>query len=128
MAYILNYTSKPVLSVLTTSDVQNIATDEDITIKTNTGNVEAKTIFFKKETPNDAVMEIMTKNADSIQTNSQIKRSDELTYYVQNITPPQVKFGSGTPLLSQSTTVSFPSIENKQFAPEKIATFLIFKK
>jgi hypothetical protein len=128
MAYILNDKSKPVLSVLTTSDVQNIATDEDITINTNSGDVEAKTIYFKKENTDDAVMEIVTKDSDSIEVNSQIKRSDDLTYYVQSITPPQVKFGTGTPLLSQTTTVSFPTVENKAFAPEKIATFLIFKK
>lgn len=121
-------TGKETLSTVASSDILTIATDEDISISTSTGNVEAKTIYFKKQTTSTALMEIVSKNPQSISVNDTIKRSDTVNYYVQNITPPQVKFGTGTPLLSQTTNISFPKAENDNFAPEKIATFLIFKK
>lgn len=118
----------PILSTFVTSDILNIATDEDISISTNSGAVEAKTIYFKKQAGNKALMEIVSKNPEAIAVNDSIKRSETVSYYVESIIPPQVKFGTGTPLLSQTTNISFPKAENDNFAPEKIATFLIFKK
>lgn len=116
------------LSTLTTSDILTIATDENVSISTISGDVEAKTVYFKKESTNDALMEIISKNPETIAVNDEIQRSNTVKYYVQSITPTQVKFGSGTPLLSQTTNISFPKQENDNYAPEKIATFLIFKK
>ena len=128
MAYIADSgTKNPSLS-LASSQVENITVDEDVSIKTDSGDVLAKTMYFKREANATALMEVVTKSPDSISVNDQIIRSDLVKYYVQSVTPPQVKFGSGTPLLTEKTSISFPEPTLNNFTPEKIATFLIFKK
>jgi hypothetical protein len=73
-------------------------------------------------------MEIITRNSDEIKVNDQIVVSDENAYYVEAIDKTPVKFGSGIPLVTQTTNVRFPRPEVRAYTPEKIATFLIFKK
>lgn len=128
MAYIADSGTKNPSLTLASSQVENIAIDEDVTINTSTGDVLAKTMYFKRQPDNTAVMEVVTKTPDSIAVNDEIVRSNTVTYYVESVTPPQVKFGSGTPLLTEKTSISFPEPALNNLAPEKIATFLIFKK
>lgn len=128
MAYIADSGTKNPSLTLGSSQVENVAIDEDVSIKTASGDVLAKTMYFKRQPDATAVMEAVTKSPDSIAVNDQIIRSDSFKYYVQSVTPPQVKFGSGTPLLTEKTSISFPEPTLNNFTPEKIATFLIFKK
>lgn len=93
--------------------------------------ISIKTANFKINTgasADTATMEIITKNPDEIKQNDQIVVSDQNAYYVQSIDKTPVKFGTGVPLVTQVTNVRFPRPEAKTYTPEKIATFLIFKK
>lgn len=93
--------------------------------------VSIKTANFKINTgalADTATMEIITKDPNEIKINDQIVVSDQNAYYVEAIDKTPVKFGTGTPLVTQTTNVRFPSPEAKTYTPEKIATFLIFKR
>lgn len=115
----------------------NPSLDPELTIGKNenfvfsTTQVSVKVANFKINTgasADTATMEIITRNADNIKINDQIVVSDSNAYYVEAIDKTPVKFGSGTPLVTQTTNVRFPRPEIRAYTPEKIATFLIFKK
>jgi hypothetical protein len=94
-------------------------------------NISTKTAYFKFGTSvntTDTVMEIITKDSDKIEVQDKIPVSDTEGYYVTNIDKTPVKFATGTPLVTQTTNIRFPRPEAKQYTPEKVATFLIFKK
>lgn len=93
--------------------------------------ISIKTANFKINTgasADTATMEIITSNPNDIKINDQIVVSDQNAYYVETIDRTPVKFGSGVPLITQTTNIRFPKPEAKLYTPEKIATFLIFKR
>jgi hypothetical protein len=95
------------------------------------GKVSVKTAYFKINTgaaADTATMEVITKDPNDIAINDQIIISDQNAYYVEAIDKTPVKFGTGTPLVTQTTNIRFPKPEAKNYTPEKVATFLIFKK
>lgn len=107
----------------------NVSKDQNITIQNK--NISAKTAYFKfgtSVTTTDSIMEVITKDSEEIAVSDKIPVSDENSYYVTQIDKPPVKFASGIPLISQTTNVRFPKPEAKQYTPEKVATFLIFKR
>lgn len=115
----------------------NPSLDPKLTIEKNQnlsmsdGRVSIKTAYFKINTgaaADTATMEVITKDPEEIKINDQIVVSEENAYYVQSINKTPIKFGTGTPLVTQTTNIRFPKPEAKNYAPEKIATFLIFKK
>jgi hypothetical protein len=119
--------AKPIDPSLTTDPNLNIQKDSNLSIST----ISAKTLYFKLGagvSADKGLLEITTKDPGGITLNDEIKVSDTSTYYVQNVFKTPVKFGTGTPLLNQNTSVKFPKPEAKQYTPEKVATFLIFKK
>ena len=94
-------------------------------------DITTKTAYFKYGVGacgNQAIMEVITKNPAGLTLNEKIPVSDQTEYIVQNIDKTPVKFASGIPLVSQNTSVRFPRPEAKQYTPEKVTTFLIFKK
>lgn len=107
----------------------SVSKNENLTIQNK--NISTKTAYFKFGTSTstaDTIMEVITKEPDQIEVTDQIVMSDTEAYYVTNIDKTSVKFASGTPLVTQTTNIRFPAPEAKQYAPEKVATFLIFKK
>lgn len=94
-------------------------------------NISTKTAYFKFGTSantTDTVMEVITKDSDKIEVQDKIVVSDTNSYYVTQIDKTPVKFASGSPLVTQTTNVRFPRPEARSYTPEKVATFLIFKK
>lgn len=75
-----------------------------------------------------ATMEIITKNPEEIQINDEIVVSDQNAYFVQSVEKSPIKFGSGIPLVTETTNIKFPKKEARSYSPEKVATFLIFKR
>jgi hypothetical protein len=107
----------------------NVSKDQNLTIPNK--NISTKTAYFKFGTSTattDSIMEIITKDSEEIAVTDKIPVSEENSYYVTQIDKTPVKFASGTPLVTQSTSVRFPKPEAKQYTPEKVATFLIFKR
>lgn len=116
---------------LTTDPDLTISKDQNISVNTGDLSVSAKTAYFKLGvglTGDQSLIEMITKDSNQIGVNSQINVSATNPYYVQTIDKTAIKFGSGVPLISQSTNIRFPSPEAKIYTPEKVATFLIFKK
>lgn len=94
-------------------------------------NVSIKTAYFKfgtGVTADNTLMEIITKDTEDIAVNDLISMQDGNLYVIKNIQKTNVEFASGTPLVSKTVNVRFPKQEAKTYAPEKVATFLIFKK
>jgi hypothetical protein len=94
-------------------------------------NISTKTAYFKFGTSTattDTVMEVITKEPEQIEVNDKIVMSGDDSYYVTQIDKTPVKFATGVPLVTQTTNVRFPRPEAKQYTPEKVATFLIFKR
>lgn len=115
----------------------NPSLDPSLTVEKNQnlsmsdGKVSVKTAYFKINTgaaADTATMEVITKDPEDIKINDQIIVSDQNAYYVQAINKTPVKFGTGVPLVTQTTNIRFPKPEAKNYTPEKVATFLIFKK
>jgi hypothetical protein len=107
----------------------SVSKDENFTISNK--NISIKTAYYKfgtNATTDDTVMEIITKDSKDIAVNDQIAMNEGNSYVVKQIDKTPVKFASGTPLVSKSMNIRFPRPEAKAYAPEKIATFLIFKK
>jgi hypothetical protein len=107
----------------------SISKNENLTIQNK--NISTKTAYFKFGTSTattDSIMEVITKEPDQLEVTDQIVMSGDENYYITNIDKTEVKFASGTPLVTQKTNIRFPTPETKQYAPEKVATFLIFKK
>ncbi len=94
-------------------------------------NISTKTAHFKFGTSvstSDTVLEVITPDSKEITTGDQINMGDGNSYVIETIKSTPVKYASGVPILNQKTNVVFPTQEAKQYTPEKIATFLIFKK
>lgn len=107
----------------------SVSVDDNLTVTGKT--VSVKTAYFKFGSgvdTNDTVMEIITKDTKDIQVNDQIPLKDGNSYVITEIDRTNVEFASGTPLVTRTTNVRFPRPEAKTYAPEKVATFLIFKK
>ena len=107
----------------------NLSKDQNITIQNK--NISVKTAYFKFGTSTattDTIIEIITKDSEKIMPADKIEVSNDNSYYVTQLDKTPVKFASGTPLVTQSTNVTFPKPEAKQYTPEKVATFLIFKR
>jgi len=120
--------AQPIDPSLTTSPDFNIAKNQNLTLS---GNISAKTAYFKLgygASGNQSLAEIITKDSKEITTSTEVLLADGNKYYVQSVDKTPVKFSTGTPLITQKTNVRFPSFENILYTPEKIATFLIFKK
>jgi hypothetical protein len=93
--------------------------------------ISTKTAYFKYgvgASSDKAIMEVITKDSAGLTLNEQIQVSDQTIYVVEAIDKTPVKFASGTPLVSQNVNVKFPRPEVKNITPEKVVTFLIFKK
>lgn len=122
MAAPINPSSDPELSV---------PGNKNFTTSNTSTSVAIKTASFKINTgasADTATMEIITRNPGDIKINDQIVVSEQNAYYVEQIDKTPVKFGTGTPLVTQRTNVKFPRPEVRAYTPEKVATFLIFKK
>ena len=94
-------------------------------------NISSKTAYFKFGTSvntADTILEVITPNSKELLAGDRIDMGDGNSYVVETIKETPVKFASGIPLLTQKTDISFPKPETKEYTPEKIATFLIFKK
>jgi len=123
--------ASPLLTLSTTDPKLNVSKDQNFTVNTGTVSVAAKTAYSKLgvgASGDQALVEVITKDSKDIGVNSKISLSEDNPYYVQEVNKTSIKFASGSPLVSQSTNIKFPRPEAKQYAPEKIATFLIFKK
>lgn len=106
-----------------------VSQDENFTVSGK--NISVKTAYFKYGTSvatNDTVMEVITQDSKDIAVNDQIAVADGNSYVVQSTDKTPVQFASGIPLVTQTTNIRFPKPEYKSIAPEKVATFLIFKK
>lgn len=117
--------------------VPTVAPSPDLNLDKNTNLVfqntttTAKVAYFKFGTSSsttDTVMEIITKDPNEIEVSDKIPVSTSNSYYVNEIDKTPVKFASGTPLVTQTTNIRFPTPEARAYTPEKVATFLIFKK
>lgn len=107
----------------------NIDKNENLSVQNK--NISTKTAYFKFGTSTsttDTVMEVITKDSENIQVSDKIVIDNDDSYYVSQVDKTPVKFASGTPLVTQITNVRFPKPEAKEYAPEKVATFLIFKR
>jgi hypothetical protein len=107
----------------------NIDKNENLNIQNK--NISTKTAYFKFGTSTattDTVMEVITKEPEQIEVNDKIVMSGDDSYYVTQIDKTPVKFATGVPLVTQTTSVRFPRPEAKEYTPEKVATFLIFKR
>lgn len=107
----------------------SVTQDENLSISGK--NISVKTAYFKFGTnvsTNDTVMEVITQDSKDIAVNDQIGVGDGNSYVVQSTDKTPVQFASGTPLVTQTTNIRFPKPEYKNITPEKVATFLIFKK
>jgi hypothetical protein len=121
----------PISPSLTTDPNLTITKDQNVSLNKGNISVSAKTAYFKLgvgASRDQSLIEMITKDSKQIGVNSEINVSTSNPYYVQTIDKTAIKFGSGTPLISQSTNIRFPSPEAKTYTPEKVATFLIFKK
>lgn len=106
-----------------------VSKNENLNIQNK--NITTKTAYFKLGTTTsttNTVMEVITKDAKDIQVSDKIQITEDDSYYISQIDKSPVKFASGSPLISQTTSVRFPKPEAQSYAPEKVATFLIFKK
>ena len=109
----------------------DISVSKDDNLSISNKNISMKTAYYKfgtSVTTDDTLMEIVTKDSKDIAVNDQINMGDGNSYVIKEIDKTPVKFASGTPLVSKTINVRFPRPEAKAYAPEKIATFLIFKK
>lgn len=107
----------------------NISKNENLIVQNK--NISTKTVYFKFGTSSattDTLMEVVGKDTQKIEVKDKIPVSDENSYYVTQVDKSPVKFATGTPLITQTTNIKFPKPEAKTYTPEKIATFLIFKK
>jgi hypothetical protein len=91
-----------------------------------------KPVYFKLGTgaagSTQSIAEVITKNPEKLQLNNELLLDDGNFYFVQQLDRTPVKFASGSPLVTQKTSINFPSPDIEGFIPEKVATFLIFKK
>lgn len=118
----------PIDPSLTKSPDFNVAKNQNLTMS---GNVSVKTAFFRLgigANADQSLAEVITKDSQKITTSSEVFLADGNKYYVQTVDQTPVKFASGAPLVTQRTNVRFPSQDLVLYTPEKIATFLIFKK
>lgn len=93
--------------------------------------ITLKSLHFKLgvgPSGSQSLLEATTKSPEKLQLNSELILGDGNKYYIQELNTTQVKFSSGVPLITEKTNIKFPSPEISNITPEKIATFLIFKK
>jgi hypothetical protein len=105
--------------------------DKNTNLSVSGTRISTKTAYFKYglgASADQALMEVITKDSAGLTLNEEIPVSDETAYYIQAVDKTPVKFASGVPLVSQNTNVKFPRPEVKNITPEKVVTFLIFKK
>jgi hypothetical protein len=105
--------------------------DKNSNLSTSESRISTKTAYFKYgvgASADQALMEVITKDSAGLTLNDEIPVSDETAYFIQAIDKTPVKFATGVPLVSQNTNIKFPRPEVKNITPEKVVTFLIFKK
>jgi hypothetical protein len=118
----------PVQPTIAPTEV-SVSTNDNLTISGK--NVSLKTAYFKfgdSVTSDNTILEAITKDTDKIEVNDKIIMQDGNSYIIKEIEKTNVQFASGTALVSKAVSVRFPRPEAKTYAPEKVATFLIFKK
>jgi len=121
---------------LTTSESFNIPPGKNIPSVADETNPEdtfiIKPVYFRLGTgvsgSTQSIAEVITKTPEKLQLNNELILGDGNVYYVQALDKTPIKFASGSPLVAQKTSVNFPSPDTEGFIPEKVATFLIFKK
>jgi hypothetical protein len=72
-------------------------------------------------------MEVVTKDYDNFEIGDTLKAGDNFNYVIDTITKPDVAYASGTPLLTQTTSINFPLPSETDYKPKKAVTFTILK-